>query len=131
MVTFKVENLKEMNSALQTFVDYLKAQSVPDETTFDSKLVSCELITNVIRHCGQSATFSGEIVKGNICITVSSEGRQGEPCKQTMPKSVQEPVLPDVFAESGRGLYIVKSLCQTVHFNSHTVQVTINIPPQK
>jgi anti-sigma regulatory factor (Ser/Thr protein kinase) len=124
MITFKVENLKEMNSALQSFVNFLKKQSIPDETMFDSKLVSCELITNVLRHCGESATFCAEVKGQTIYITVSSEVCQGEQCQ----KHLQEPVLPDVFAESGRGLYIVKALCQTVSFTPTAVHVTLSIP---
>lgn len=102
MITFEVDNLINMNAALQDFIDFLRSENVADDDVFDSRLVSCELITNVIRHCGDAAVFRGEICGGSIAIAVSSEGSRGIKLK---------PALPDVFAESGRGLYIVNAIC--------------------
>ena len=102
MITFKVDNLMNMNSVLQVFLNFLKSENVAEEDVFDSRLVSCELITNVIRHCGEIAFFRGEIDGDKIVIAVSSKNSGGITVK---------PVLPDVFAESGRGLYIVNTIC--------------------
>ncbi len=52
MITFKVDNLKNMNSELRAFADFLKLNAICDDDVFASRLVSCELITNVIRHGG-------------------------------------------------------------------------------
>ncbi len=71
MVTFKVDDLKEMKSELKNFTDFLRASCVADDDIFASKLVSCELITNVIRHGGEPAEFVGEIIGGKICIARS------------------------------------------------------------
>lgn len=105
MVTFKVDNLKNMKAELKTFSDFLKASGVSDDAVFASKLVSCELITNVIRHSGGEAEFCGRIESGGISITVSSESFKG--------LDVVRPA-PDVFAESGRGLYIIRSICKKI-----------------
>ncbi len=102
MINFKVDNLIYMNAALQDFSDYLREQNVAEDDVFDSRLVSCELITNVIRHLGESAFFSGELCGDGIRIRVWSQSSGGVTLK---------PTLPDVFAESGRGLYIVNSIC--------------------
>lgn len=102
MITFKVDNLKNMNSALQSFTSFLQSQNVDEDDVFESRLVCCELITNVIRHCGEIAFFRGEIEDDKILIAVSSKSSGGIPVT---------PVLPDVFAESGRGLYIVNTIC--------------------
>lgn len=102
MITFKVDNLKNMNDCLKPFLDFLLSAGVTDDDVFDSRLVSCELITNVIRHLGEAASFEGAVNADNIVISVSSENTDGS----------KIPVgLPDVFAESGRGLYIVKTIC--------------------
>lgn len=102
MISFKVDNLIDMNAALKDFLDFLTEEQVSEDEVFDSRLVSCELITNVIRHCGEIAYFTGGICGDGIVIKVSSENSGGQ---------VFPPSLPDVFAESGRGLYIIHSIC--------------------
>lgn len=102
MITFKVNDLKKMNSELKIFLDFLESADIADQDIFDSRLVSCELITNVIRHCGDTAVFEGQIA--GDCIKISVKGEGGERFKIN-------PSLPDVFAESGRGLYIVQCIC--------------------
>ena len=102
MVTFKVSNLKNMNAELKSFAEFLRSVDVDDDDIFASRLVSCELITNVIRHSGETAFFTGELLADRIAITVTAQSLSGLNL---------HPTLPDVFAESGRGLYIVKSVC--------------------
>ena len=105
MINFKVDNLKNMGSQLKTFVDFLRLAGADDEDIFASKLVSCELITNVIRHGGDEAEFTGSLSGDVITITVTAESFKG--------LDISRPA-PDVFAESGRGLYIVKSICSDI-----------------
>ena len=105
MISFKVDSLKNMSSQLQTFTEFLRLSGADDEDIFASKLVSCELITNVIRHGGDSAEFSGSLSGDTIIITVTAESFKG--------LDITRPA-PDVFAESGRGLYIVKSICSDI-----------------
>ncbi len=101
-ITFKVDNLKNMNSELREFAEFLRLADVGDDDIFASRLVSCELITNVIRHGGDAAEFTGALTGEGIRITVAAESLKGVSL---------EGKAPDVFAESGRGLYIIKSLC--------------------
>ena len=75
-VGFKVDNLTEMSSALADFAEFLRGQQFRDDDVFASRLVSCELITNVV-------------AKGLDGVNIRTE-------------------VPDVFAESGRGLYIIR-----------------------
>ncbi len=102
MMTFKVDNLKDMNASLQDFANYLKSCSLTDDDIFFSRLVGCELITNVIRHCGEMAQFSGGVQGDSIVICVSSDG--GDDFTLC-------PKLPELLSESGRGLYIVNVIC--------------------
>lgn len=101
MITFQVDNLKNMNAQLKNFAEFLRANGIADEDIFMSRLASCELITNVIRHSGEAARFTGELMGDRIAITVSA-ARQ-------LPFELA-PSVPDVFAEGGRGLYIVNSI---------------------
>lgn len=101
MITFKVDNLKNMNIELGAFVDFLKAQNISDEDVFLSRLVSCELISNVIRHGGDIAEFKGELMVDKISITVTA------PSQSTVNLT---PARPSVLAEGGRGLYIINAV---------------------
>lgn len=101
MISFKVDNLKRMSAELAAFCRYLQENSVSDDDVFLSRLVSCELITNVIRHSGETAEFTAELTEDGIGITVTAESFIMLP-----PESPP----PDVFAENGRGLYIVRSV---------------------
>ena len=101
MITFEVDDLRNMNAELAQFLRYLKGLGVDEDAVFDSRLVSCELITNVLRHCGGSACFSGVFDDGEITITVCATKPAGEICV---------PDLPSALAEGGRGLYIVNAV---------------------
>ena len=105
MISFKIDNLKNMGPHLKTFADFLRLSGADDEDIFASKLVSCELITNVIRHGGDEAEFTGSLSGDTIMITVTAESFKN--LDLTRPA-------PDVFAESGRGLYIIKSICSDI-----------------
>ena len=119
MVTFAVDNLINMDSALQSFLDFLKSENVAEDDVFDCRLVSCELITNVVRHCGEMAVFKGEICGDRIVIAVSSK---------SSGKVNLQPELPDVFAESGRGLYIINAICNgDMRIDGNEIKVNIKM----
>ena len=105
MVTFKVDNLKNMKSELKAFVEFLRVAGCNEDDIFAGKLVSCELITNVIRHGKDMAEFTGELSGDRIIITVAADSFKDVRLNRPAP---------DVFAESGRGLYIVESLCSGI-----------------
>lgn len=102
MITFKVDDLKEMSKSLKSFAEFLRTSGVAEEDIFASRLVSSELISNVIIHGGQAAEFIGKVSDGKICIDVLSPSFKG--VNLTPPK-------PDPLAESGRGLYIIRQVC--------------------
>ncbi|MDE6373151.1 MAG: ATP-binding protein [Clostridia bacterium] len=117
MITFEVDDYKNMNSALRRFLDYLGECGVDEDYVYDSRLVSCELITNVLRHCGGSACFSGTFSGGMITITVRASTPNGE---------ITIPDLPGVLSESGRGLYIINAISGgNVHIVGGDVTVTL------
>ena len=58
-------------------------------------------MTNAIRHGGAEAEFEGEILADRIRITVTSADSS----------FALSATLPDLLSESGRGLYIVRSVC--------------------
>ncbi|MGN0807738.1 MAG: ATP-binding protein [Candidatus Coproplasma sp.] len=101
MIEFVVCEIDEMNGKLNRFVKYLKSADVDDDAVFYSRLVACELITNVLRHCSGVAQFSAYLADSGVKITVCASSPSGE---------IAIPTLPDVLAESGRGLYIVNAV---------------------
>jgi len=115
-ITFKVDNLKNMSSELRGFADFLREQCIDDEDIFASRLVSCELITNVIRHSGEAAEFKGELFSDRIIVTVTAKSLEGLDVRTE---------IPDVFAESGRGLYIVRCLGEIEPSESGGLRVCI------
>ena len=102
MISFKVDDLQDMNGFLKEFLDYLESENVDADCVFDSRLVSCELISNVLKHCGEAAYFSGALTGEGVVINVHGERSVG-----VIPPA---PTLPEVLAESGRGLYIVNAV---------------------
>lgn len=101
MIKFEVDAIEEMNGELSAFIDYMLNSSVDEDAVFYSRLVSCELITNAIKHCGSSAKFSAEVCENSVKITVCASKPKG---------CISIPELPDVLAESGRGLYIINEI---------------------
>lgn len=117
MIKFEVSDIKNMNAAMQDFAEFLKDGDVCEDDVFDSRLVGCELISNVLRHCGEKAVFSGVITGDEIIINVASVNSGG---------FVLRPALPDVFAESGRGLYIINEVSGgNIRMDDNAVIVTI------
>lgn len=117
MIKFEVNAIDEMNTQLHRFVDYMVDSNVDEDAVFYSRLVSCELITNVLRHCSGSALFSGEISENGVTITVCASAPNGV---------IKMCSLPDALAESGRGLYIVNAVSDgRVTINGGNVTVVI------
>lgn len=101
MIEFEVENLTSMSARLKAFAEYLKALNVSEDDVFFSRLVSSELLSNVLRHGGEGASFCCELQRDRISITVRAPSQ----------KNVNlNPPAPDVFAEGGRGLYIINAV---------------------
>lgn len=101
MINFTVGAIGVMNEKLRRFIEYMESENVDDDAVFDSRLVSCELITNALRHCGSAALFCGTVNDDDVVISVRAEN----PCG-----AIKVPSLPDVLSESGRGLYIVNAI---------------------
>ncbi|MGN1104246.1 MAG: hypothetical protein ACI4QI_05155 [Candidatus Coproplasma sp.] len=117
MIEFEVCEIDEMNGELNKFVKYLQSAKVDDDAVFYSRLVSCELITNVLRHCSGSAEFCAELSDSGVKITVCASKPNGV---------IAIPALPDVLEESGRGLYIVNAVSGgNVFINGGNVTVII------
>lgn len=99
---FEIDNYSSMQDAIARFCLFLSQNEVPDERVFDSRLVANELVGNVLRHAQGRARLHGEIREGFVELAVFSS------VSFTPPKTTQQ---ADLYAEHGRGLYLVDSVC--------------------
>ena len=100
---FEIKDYPAMHAAIAELCDTLQKSSVPSERVFDSKLVISELVGNVLRHTDGKATLRGEINGEFIELTIHSS-------VAFLPPEKSRPA--DVYAESGRGLFLVDSVSE-------------------
>ncbi len=101
---FKVNDLKDLQDAMESLCEFLLRSEIPTESIFDSKLVVSELVGNVLKHTDGIASLHTEIKDGLINLRITS----------TKPYVLPERgVCSDVYSEHGRGLFLVDSVCFT------------------
>lgn len=98
----KVQNREAMKRAISVLTDFLFERDVPEDCVFYSKLVVSELIDNIFRHSDGDASLTGEVKGEFIELTVNSSAYFCPPTESRCS---------DVYAESGRGLFLVDSVC--------------------
>lgn len=117
---FEVEDYAAMKGAIDAFCRFLDGENVPEESVFHSKLAATELIGNVLQHAKGTARLCGEIKDGCVQMTVFSSVRFVPPEKSR---------LADVFAERGRGLFLVDEVCdERTMTENGGILVKIKIP---
>ncbi len=99
---YKIKDMLAMRTAIAEFCAFLSREKVPENGVFNSRLTLNELVGNVLRHTDGEASFRGEIKDGFIELSVFSNR------PFTPPKTTQR---VDVYAEHGRGLFLVDSFC--------------------
>ncbi len=99
---FDIKTYADFKAAVEELCARLTGEDIPAERVFDSKLIVHELVGNVLQHSGCGASLSAELADGFVHITVRGE-RAYQPPK--------EGTCPPCFAERGRGLYLIDSLC--------------------
>ena len=98
----EVKNLMALQDAMERLCEFLLQSEIPEGNVFDSKLVVSELIGNVLKHSEGIASLESEIKDGFIRIKINSTSAFTPPEKS---------VCSDVYAEHGRGLFLVDSVC--------------------
>ena len=98
----EVKNFEALKEAMKELCDFLAESDVPEDSVFDSKLVVSELVSNVLQHSDGVASLEREIRGEFIELKVRSSVRFCPP---------EESRCSEVYAESGRGLFIVDNVC--------------------
>ncbi len=99
---FEVRDYETMQRSIADFCRFLVDFGVSAERVFDCRLVANELLGNVLRHAKGQAHLTGRIEEGFVVLSVRSSERFIPP---------KGSVCSDVYAEHGRGLFLVDSVC--------------------
>ena len=100
---FEVENYASLRSELERFCQFLESRNVAKERVFDSRLVACELVGNVLKHAKEKATFCVEVKNGFVELCVYAQ------TPFVPPKNSRN---AELYEEHGRGLFLVNELCR-------------------
>lgn len=99
---FEIKDNQTMQKSIADFCRFLLDFGLSAENIFDCRLVANELVGNVLRHAKAEASLQSEIKDGYVVLTVRSSHKFIPP---------QTSVCSNVYAEHGRGLYLVDSVC--------------------
>ncbi len=103
-MNFEIENITSLQLALDEFCRFLRRERVVENVVFDCRLAFSELAGNVLRHTGDVASVTSEVMDGKIKLVVKSNTPFLPPAKSKLPD--------DIYAESGRGLFLVDSVVE-------------------
>ncbi len=99
---FEVRDYETLQKSIVDFCRFLSDFGVSSEKIFDCRLVADELLGNVLRHTHGVARMHVAMEEGFVLLTICASA------PSTPPKTS---VCSDVYAEHGRGLYLVDSVC--------------------
>ena len=108
MMYFEIDDFNALREALHKMCVQFSAERIPDDAVFNSKLVADELLSNVLQHGGGRAYFAAMREGDEIKLSVRGENGYRPPEKS---------VCADVFAERGRGLFLVDRYCVRREFS--------------
>ena len=99
---FEIKDNITMQKSIADFCRFLSDFGLSTENVFDCRLVANELIGNVLRHAKGQASLKSNIENGFVEMIVFSSVPFTPPQKATCS---------DVYAENGRGLFLVDNVC--------------------
>ncbi len=116
---FEIKDYQTMQKSIADFCRFLTDFGLSAETIFDCRLVANELIGNVLRHARGNADLQGCIEDGFVVLTVRSSSK-------FIPPKISS--CSDVYAEHGRGLFLVDSVCaERISMENGDILVRIKI----
>ena len=99
---FEIKDYTAMQRAITDFCRFLGENGVSSDRVFDSRLALNELLGNALKYAGGTARLQATLHSEYIEITVLSKTAFIPPKKSRCS---------DVYAEHGRGLFLVDSVC--------------------
>ncbi len=95
---FEMHSYDDLKKAVEDFCAFLSELKISAEKIFDSRLALHELLANVLQHAKGGASLQTEVKDGFIRIRI---------CGEEVFCPPQKGECPQVYAERGRGLFLV------------------------
>ena len=99
---FDIRDYDSFKAAIEELCVFLSSSKLSQESIFDSKLVAYELLGNVLQHSRGGAKLKAEIDGECIKLRILADEAF---------VSTKREEKPSVYAERGRGLYLVDQIC--------------------
>lgn len=126
VLCFDLRSTREgINQITDQLSRFFEQAHLGDQATFDLKLAAQEAVVNAVEHgneCDESKQVhvTCRIGADAVVITVSDEGLGFDPAQ------VPDPTLPEnILREHGRGLFLMRSLCDEIRYNAKGNEITI------
>jgi len=115
---FEIQNYETLRQSVESLCDFLAAQRIAQQKIFDSKLVLYELLGNVLKHSEGGAKWSGELVNGHVELRIIAATPYAPP---------EKGACAEVYAEHGRGWFLIDHLCTERVYQNGEIFIKINI----
>lgn len=114
----RITDMLSIKRELERLSEYLQSEQVIGETLFHSKLVFSELVGNILRHSKAYAEVESKVDGDFVHLYIrSSDGYMPPKCS----------VCSDVYAENGRGLFLVDTVSYSREEFAGGIKVLIKI----
>lgn len=115
---FEIENYEMLRQSVEELCALLSAERVAQQKIFDSKLVLYELLGNVLKHSEGGAKWSGEVVGEYVELRILASTPYAPP---------ERGRCAEVYAENGRGWFLIDHLCEERTYKDGEIFVRICI----
>ena len=99
---FQVKDYASLQTALDGLCQFLAEWEIIQEKIFDCKLIACELVGNVLKYTNGQAGLRAQILEDCVQVKALSD---------TFFRLPENIACSGLYAEGGRGLFLVNSLC--------------------
>ena len=120
-------SLEELHHVYSWAQEHLMQTEIPESKRFDIMLALSEAVTNAIRHGCHST--SGKFVDIEVIITANAVNISVHDCgKGFEPEAIPDPTKEEnLYTPNGRGVFLIKTLADDVHFNFGENGTTVNV----
>ncbi len=115
---FEIQSYEALRQSVESLCDFLASQRIAQQKIFDSKLVLYELLGNVLKHSEGGAKWSGELVNEYVELRIIAATPYTPP---------ERGACAEVYAENGRGWFLIDHLCTERFYENVEILIKIII----
>lgn len=130
-ITSNIENIRDIVCSIIKFINE-SCENVDENDIFDIKVILNELFQNAIKHgnkedCSKYVRIKVGIVNNSLVYFVIEDEGEGYNCNYVSDRccEISSPTDISELRENGRGILIVKNLCDTIRFNKKGNKVIV------